>query len=250
MRWVIGSIPTSLPVSGHMRESIELGVGRLNKLSEFDEAKDYPVYIDEPLMVLALSSRFQKRDPEIRKNWLHRALSIAPNSQARGYLFEDMLLLVLMDRFGGRFTALSDVFKFDESDSKLASRKVTLVALQQTPGQLLLCNQVSFKSGASDRFGLKAQSPKDILDFLENPHGKPFLFPDVHMGPDLMCFFQEEETGEVVASAFQAKTSKELSSTTWLKAVQSVTPTYFYMMKVLCLGSTYAQHFYTDAGWK
>jgi hypothetical protein len=63
---------------------------------------------------------------------------------------------------------------------------------------------------------------------LDNPDGKIFLFPDNHMGPDLLCFVQDEETGELILLAMQAKVSPKISSETWISAVNSVTPNFFY----------------------
>jgi hypothetical protein len=63
------------------------------------------------------------------------------------------------------------------------------------------------QAGISGRLGLKAGSPIDILTFLENPDGKAFLFPDIHMGPDLLCFRQDEETKELIVLLLQAKVS-------------------------------------------
>jgi hypothetical protein len=45
------------------------------------------------------------------------------------------------------------------------------------------------------------------------------------MGPDLMCFLQDEETGEF---AVQAKFSKVLASPTCQDAINSGMPEFFY----------------------
>jgi len=49
------------------------------------------------------------------------------------------------------------------------------------------------------------------------------------MGPDLMCFLQDEETGKF---AVQAKFSKVLASLTWQDAINYVMPEFFYTIAV------------------
>ncbi len=91
---------------------------------------------------------------------------------------------------------------------------------------------VSWKSGCSDRFSFKATSPNDVLTFFDNPDGKPFLFPDNHMGPDLFCFVQDEETKELILLAVQAKVSPKITAETWISALNSITPDFFYTIVV------------------
>jgi hypothetical protein len=56
--------------------------------------------------------------------------------------------------------------------------------------------------------------PADVLTFLDNPDGKAFLFPDTHMGPDLLCFLQDDKTNELIVLAIQDKTSPHLDART------------------------------------
>jgi hypothetical protein len=57
---------------------------------------------------------------------------------------------------------------------------------------------------------------------------RPFLFPDTQMGPDFLCFLQDEETKELILLALQAKASPTLNARIWPSAVISVTPQFFY----------------------
>jgi hypothetical protein len=52
---------------------------------------------------------------------------------------------------------------------------------------------------SSDRFDFKAKYPTHVVEFLN----EPFLFPDHHTGPDLICFLQDEQTD---SSRFAGKT--------------------------------------------
>ena len=222
-----------IPIEDAMHELIERGVGNLQRLTsatKFNPNANYPIFIDEPLIVLCLSSILQQYSWSQRKTWIANSFSAAPNRSATGSVFETLALLVLMEKFGGRFSALSDVFCGTEPS--LLSRKVTLVALRRGSSDIMECCQVSWNSGSSDRLGFKANSPNDVLSFLQNPLGKPFLFLDIHMGPDLACFLLDEETKELILLLVQLGLGKDLSAVTWIKAVDSITPELFYTIKV------------------
>lgn len=231
MRWVLGNQPTA--VEGHMHSTIRLGVGYLKAeiSSEFDPNMNHPVYIDEPLAVLAFSSLFQEQAPTARRTWIANSFRTSRNASTSGFIFEEAIMLALMEHLGGKSTALGDIFHFSKSSS-LGSSKVSLVALKRVPGRGMQCCPVSWNSGPSDRFGFKAQSPADVLKFLNDPDGKAFLFPDCHMGPDVMCFALDEVTNELILLFVQAKLSKVLCASTWQEAVTSITPEFFYTITV------------------
>src|ERR1700722_3159178 len=146
MRWVIGSEGTPLAIDHDTHQAIILGVGHLKKIvpdqnadddhEELDPDINYPVYIDEPLMVLSLSHLFEKSDFHTRKDWIANIISIAPNKSCHGYQLEEVMLLILMDQFGGTSKALGDIFHL-ASSSSLASQKFTLVSLKQANGIML-----------------------------------------------------------------------------------------------------------------
>jgi hypothetical protein len=207
MQWVLGS--QLIVVHDHMHEIIWQGVGYLNAdvPRRFHHYTDHPVFIDEPLVVLALSSLFQVSVWTERQAWIINSFCTSRNAPAFGFIFEVALMLVLMGNLGGKFAALSDIFHFHNS-SPLGSKKVTLVALQRTVNRDMQCCQVSWNSGPSDRFGLKAQSPDDVLQFLNNPNGRAFLFPDSHMGPDVILFVQDEATKELILLAVQVESKQ------------------------------------------
>ena len=218
MRWTIGSQATSIPIENQMHAIIAFGIGHLAKISpneKFDADANYPVYIDEPLAILYLRSLFEKRRWSSRKTWIANSLSGARNRSSLGCMFEEVVLMVLLDNFGNKFTALGDVFEFPKT-STLRSRKVRLVSLQRDADGMVQCCPVSWTRGSSDRIGFKAENPADVLGFLEDPRGKIALFPDTHCGPDLMCTFQDEKTKELLCAAFQMKIHRQLKVETWL----------------------------------
>ena len=190
MRWRIGSETTWIPIEGNMHELVALGVGHLEKVGPnrtVNPSKNYPVYLCEPIAVLYLCSVFGKHFLT-EETWITEAFCNARNASARGTIFEEAALLVLLRNFGGKSCALSNVFHTNEP---WGSRKVTLVALRRTVDGVMQHCPVSWTAGSSDRLGLKAGSPEHVLEFLNNPNGKCFLFPDNHMGPDLLFFLQD-----------------------------------------------------------
>src|SRR5262245_32102773 len=109
--WVIGSQPSYLTIENHMIEMIDLGVGHLEPVAPgeiFNSDKNSPVYIAEPLMILCLSSLFGKQVGTQRKTWLSNSICTARTRSSLGFIFEETTMMVLMEKFGGKFTALGD----------------------------------------------------------------------------------------------------------------------------------------------
>jgi hypothetical protein len=232
MQWKIGSQPSALDYSMH--EIIALGVGHLESVvpsREFNPDLNYPVYITEPLVILSLSSLFEQRVWTTWHKWMSSSLYNAPSKSSLGFTFEEVMLLVLMDKFGGKFTALGEVFNFKPLSS-LGLREVTLVSLMRRPDGVMSCCDVSWHKGSSDCLGFKANSVADVISFFQNPKGKAFLFPHAQMGPDLIAFFQDNGTKELILLALQCKTTPALDAETWLGAINSVTPDFFYTIMV------------------
>ena len=231
-RWTVGGEATVIPIEHDTHEIISLGIGFLDDKPdawELEPDLTYPVYISEPLVVLSLGSLFDDQSFTNRQEGMKRSLRLASNTSSLGYVFEEVVLVVLMDNFGGKSRPLSEVF---ECNDTLGSRKVTLVSLTRGTDGTMCSHPVSWKSGCSDHFGFKARSPKDVLAFFDNPDGKVFLFPDNQMGPDLFCFVQDEETKELILLAVQAKVSPNIASGTWISALNSITPDFFYTIVV------------------
>jgi hypothetical protein len=228
-RWMMGSQPTAIVLENGTSRLISLGIAHIR--GKFTYGIENPVFIDEPLVVLSLSSLFQSRPSTTRKTWMMNSLSTARNAQSLGSIFEEFVMLLLLEKFGGRYTALGEVF--DCTDSTLLSRKVTLVSLRKTADGVMETCRVAWNACGSDRFGYKANSPADVVEFLNDPKGIPFLFPDTHMGPDTICFFKAEEKKELIVGLFQEKLrGQSLDVATWIKAIDSVTPDLFYTVMV------------------
>ena len=231
MRWVIRSQPSQ--IEDHMQGMISRGVGHLVVVAgRISSPKlNYPMHIAEPLTILSLSTIFEQQPWTHRKKWITNAMRTAPDKPSFGITYEEMIILLLMENFGGKFTRLGDVFHF-AAKSSLGSREVTLVSLMRRADGVMLSCEASWSTGSSDRFGFKAQSPANVLDFLNDPKGKPFLLPDNHMGPDVICFLQDKKTQELILLILQSKTKQNLDTKTWLEAIYSVNPEFFYTIVV------------------
>jgi hypothetical protein len=219
-------------MEGNMHEIVALGIGHLVKVGPYqtlDPTKHYPVYLCEPLVVLYLSSVLNKHLFTTKEKWIADAFRTVGNSSSLGFIFEEAALMVLLQGFGGKPRALSDIFHCNQP---WGLRKVTLVSLKRTVDGSMQCCPVSWTSGSSDRLGLKATSPTDVLNFLNNPNGKCFIFPDVHMGPDLLFFLQDEVTKELILVALQAKITPSLDAHAWRAALDPITPEFFYTCNV------------------
>jgi hypothetical protein len=235
MLWVIGSQPSKILIEGHAREMIEFGIGHLKAVvsdghfNDSDEA-NFPVYIAEPLIILHLRSLFERQSWTQRTTWLSNSMLTARNKSSIGTIFEEATMMVLIQNFGGKYTALDKVFHLGTS-SPLGSREVTLVSLTRGTGDEMLSSEISWSKGSSDCVGFKAQSVENVLEFFADPKGKPFLFPDIHMGPDVVAFFVDKETQELIMFLVQAKSRPKLNFSTWMNALESITPDLFYSMK-------------------
>jgi hypothetical protein len=223
MCWTIGGQATSIPIENQMHDIIGFSIGHLTKITPdktFDADINYPVYIDEPLIILYLRCLFEKWLWTSRKMWLTNSLSSAHNKSLISYIFKDLVLMVLMEKFGDKFTALSNVFKFPQA-STLESRKVWLVSLHWDADGVMWSCPILWRAGSSDQIGFKAETPADILEFLKDPYEKTALFLDANCGPDVISIFQDEKTNKPINASCQMKV-QDLKIEMWLKALDSV----------------------------
>ena len=231
MRWRIGSQTIPLPIEGDKNELVASGVGHVEELGiaqRMDPEINYPVYLCEPLVVLYLSSVFGRYSSR-KQAWIANTFRTAGNASSLAFTVEEATLLVLLQMFGSKPCALSEVF---HCTPPWGSRKVTLVSLKRGVDGVMQSYPVTWTSGSSDRLGYKATSPIDVLKFFNDPDGICFLFPNNHMGPDLLCFLQDEETKELTLVGLQTKTSVSLDEEAWLPALDSVMPQLFYTADV------------------
>jgi hypothetical protein len=146
--------------------------------------------------------------------------------------------------WGQAYTSWERV-QFQQSELSLAVRKTTLVALRRKDDSTFQACKTSFALGPCDWFGCRAKSPAEVLKFFYDPRGYSFLFPHNSMGPDLVGFLQDEETGELITLLPQDKVTPDLTRSTWLEAVNSTHPNLFYTMIVRLFFFCAARIFHT-----
>jgi hypothetical protein len=155
MQWVIGSQPSYvIVIQDHMCSWVEHGIGYIKDVvtdyETFDAYNKYPVYIDKPLMVLSLMMLFEEQDLTNRKTWLQHLLCLSCTKCLTGFIYEELVMMVLMEQFGGKFTALGDVFNF-HAQMPLTSTEVRLVSLTCMDHRMSI-SEASWTSGSSDFF--------------------------------------------------------------------------------------------------
>ena len=104
MRWRIGSQPTTIRIEGDMHQTIASGIGHLKliKPDRLLDTKDiYFAYLCEPLVVLYLSSTFAQRQETTNLSWLTDATFTARNNSSLGFMFEEAVLMIILQMFGG-----------------------------------------------------------------------------------------------------------------------------------------------------
>ena len=109
MQWRIGSRTTSFPVNDNVHELIALGIGHLQEVEPsrtLYPKKNYLVYLCEPLIVLYLSSVFDKYPHTKKDGWIADAFRTARDSQSSGIIFEEAVLPVLLEKFAEANLAL------------------------------------------------------------------------------------------------------------------------------------------------
>ena len=232
MRWRIGGQLTTITIEGDIHQTIASGIGHLAKIKpdqNFYTKDKYFAYLCEPLVVLYLSTIFARRRKAMHLSWISDATRTSRNSSSLGFTFEEAVLMIILQMFGGNPCPLSDAF---HTDQPWGSRKVILVALKRRVDGQMQSFPVLWMSGSSDRLGFKATSPAQVIEFLNNPDGKCFLFPNNHMGPDLSCFLQDWETKELILANFQGKLSETLTPATWQRCLETVNLNFFYTVNV------------------
>ena len=140
---------------------------------KFDPDMNYPVCISEPLVSFSLSSLFEKQ------SWVGW-----PNCCVTTRRLDSNLR-------GHAFRAHADFLgKFQSSRGRAGDEIAT-----------------RYHAGGSDHFRLKANSPADVLTTRTE---RPFFCQVSHVGPELLCFLQDEETKELAVFAMQEKVSPTL----------------------------------------
>lgn len=223
---------------------IEVGVGRYPRIN----VETGGVCHDEPLTHLALDSWLRSHQ-EQRQIYRHFAENHKNNSVDGNNGMENYVALYLAHVFSD-WRSLGDVFTFEgiDCDSTLASQKGRLVALRRDVNGALHAGEVSFPLGemqapssAARVLGFNAASAPEVLSWLkqEADTRAPFLFPNTHMGPDII-FCLQLQNKRLIWVAMQVKyISGAMPQANLEHAIRSVTPSAFFvnvsLLVKLCL---------------
>jgi hypothetical protein len=107
--WRMGGQAMSLAIEGNMHEIVVLGIGHLKRIGPMNTLElntNYPIYLCEPLVILCLSSFFQRHSWTMNQAWVTDAFHIAH----KGFTIEEAVLLVLFQELRGKLHILSDIF--------------------------------------------------------------------------------------------------------------------------------------------
>lgn len=127
-----------------MNDLIMLGIGHLGTVGEkFVPNINYSVYLCEPLVVLYLTSLFEKHSWTKKKEMMELAFASGSNNQTLEVKFEEAVLLLILHMFGGKDCTLSDAF---HTDQPWGSSKMTLVSLKRRSDGMMQVSPVSCRS--------------------------------------------------------------------------------------------------------
>ncbi|KAK7018443.1 hypothetical protein R3P38DRAFT_2539190, partial [Favolaschia claudopus] len=215
---------------------VELGFGRIaNKIDNTVTLNQRVTryVLDEPLVQLALERWLAEEDVPLHEIYEESALQGSNDANGANPL-EQYFAFYLSTVFNGK-TPLTSIFVFPPNDiPEWANKPAKLVSLyrKEFPHDEIESGTVGYIARPSVTLGISGEG-SNVKTWLTHRHRAPFLFPDGHMGPDIMCVLElGDEARSRIWVAVQSKycgTSPFLPVTTLEKALRSVTPSQFYM---------------------
>ncbi len=205
--------------------------------ARFVDSETQAVRIDEPLVLLAA---MQWMNTNHQTSYKLLAQEIATHC-TRFNGFENYIAFCLDLIFSGK-RRLNEVFTFHGNVPSWADLEAEIVALHRPNAHGsddLETGVASFSNskGPSVTLGVNAQSPEAVLSWLAHTSemSSPFCFPHRSMGPDIV-FVLRLSDGSFIWVALQTKwsrgTSGNLAKSLLMQAVQSVTPSKYFLDKV------------------
>ncbi|SJL18403.1 uncharacterized protein ARMOST_21991 [Armillaria ostoyae] len=162
------------------------------------------VAMSEPFSSLSYMALLSSMNKHMFKTSMAGAILDGPN---RSSLFENLTVFVLMETLGRPDgCCLSDVVCFKNPAPIWAASRYRLVGLVKNDSDDTFTSvPVAWNSGASPRLGFKPTQPEDFHQWLIDPHGIPFIFPDDHHGAEGFAVMENVTTKERVFLAVQNK---------------------------------------------
>ena len=186
--------------------------------------------IDEPLAILA-AMRWLTQSPNASM-FNHPYRDIGMHSP-RQNCFEAYLAFYLRQVFETA-PGLDEVFTFRSNFADLAwkSEEFELVTVVNTNPAEPKVSVVTPSSGPSSNIGLKAESAEIVVEWLSTNKGHAtFCFPPNLLGPDLLFFIRSKSDEKLLLIVIQAKKYQKVETPVSMKAVRTVTPSWFWTSK-------------------
>ncbi|KAK0430880.1 hypothetical protein EV421DRAFT_236211 [Armillaria borealis] len=215
-RWILSSEATLVFPKDDAILLINLGITpllrhRARTLKQFKADALDCVWSVEPFGVIVLISLLRDVGTDVFNASMRYNATFASEQAQKGYIFEKLVTLVLMDAFGREGSCvLNDVFRFAAPAPEWTKRRFRLVSLIRNDDGLDSV-PVTWKSGASPRLGYKAREPSDVLGWMKDPKGIPFLFPDNNHRSDAVVIIEEVKSGQRSILAIQDKAGARFS---------------------------------------
>lgn len=222
---------TTTSLGGDEAMFVEYGFAR------FVDSETQAVRIDEPLVLLA-AIQWMNDNHQTTYKLLSNEIAMHCTS-FNG--FENYVAFCL-DLIFSEKRRLNEVFKFHGTEPAWAKLDAEIVALHRPS----LRGPDNVETGVASFFNLKApsatlgvnaKSPEEVLSWLThtNDTPSPFCFPHWSMGPDVV-FILKLSDGSFIWVALQTKwslgTNGNLAKKLLLQAVDSVTPSKYFLYKV------------------
>ena len=172
--------------------------------------------VDEPVVLLAAANFFSTKTSWTMQDYLETSL-LSSQAAERGFALERFGAFMLARAFelktesqsqshtpetsrsksstpllSASQTRLSSVFTFIGNHTKLHCESAHLVSIGRDDENEYRYTPVKFSppSGSNYILGQSPSSSEETLEWLKNPNGTAFCFPDVNVGPDLILLLQ------------------------------------------------------------
>ncbi|KZV99184.1 hypothetical protein EXIGLDRAFT_726251 [Exidia glandulosa HHB12029] len=208
-----------------LAEIVEYGIGRFYRTT----GDDLRVEVKESLVLLALTQCFVHGTGPRSFAWFLNDMIRTRQSSTNGYGYEYLMAFVFWKLFCGSGCILSSVVEFVGPTPAWANQRARLIdTLRQNippPGGN---DHILSKDNFATGLGFEAENPEDVVQWITTNLGKPFLFPNKMLGPDIM-FALLLDDGQVVFLTVQCKYgTKDLNNSGMRLAVFTTSPEHFW----------------------
>ncbi|KAK0232058.1 hypothetical protein EDD85DRAFT_955892 [Armillaria nabsnona] len=209
-RWILSSDALDLKCDTYSAvKLLDIGLMPLPSLAaqssdSFRISLSTSVAMSEPFSSLSYMALLSSMNKHIFKTSITGVMLDGPD---RSSLFENLMVFILMENLGRPDgCCLSDVICFKNPAPIWAASRYRLVGLVKNESDDTFTSvPVAWNSGASPRLGFKPTQPEDFHQWLIDPHGVPFIFPDAHHGAEGFAVMENVTTKERVFLAVQNK---------------------------------------------